>query len=87
VTFGDVVREVAGAAGVSQPDARAVLAAFFPQVVEAVRGKSRVVVPGFGVFSVQHRAARVGRNPKTGTRVDIPPRDVLHFKPSGVVEI
>ena len=41
----------------------------------------RVEIRGFGSFSVHHRPARRGRNPKTGEAVDIPRKYVPHFKP------
>jgi len=41
----------------------------------------RVEIRGFGSFSVHHRPARHGRNPKTGESVEIPPKYVSHFKP------
>ena len=41
----------------------------------------RVEIRGFGSFSVHHRPARRGRNPKTGEPVDIPRKFVPHFKP------
>lgn len=41
----------------------------------------RIEIRGFGSFSVNHRAPRVGRNPRTGASVAIPERRVPHFKP------
>lgn len=41
----------------------------------------RIEVRGFGSFSLHHRTARKGRNPKTGDQVDLPPKYVPHFKP------
>lgn len=41
----------------------------------------RIEIRGFGSFSLNHRPARVGRNPKTGERVDVPQKYVPHFKP------
>jgi integration host factor subunit beta len=41
----------------------------------------RIEVRGFGSFSLHHRAARKGRNPKTGDQVQLPPKHVPHFKP------
>ncbi len=41
----------------------------------------RVEIRGFGSFALHHRPARVGRNPKTGEPVQIPPKRVPHFKP------
>lgn len=41
----------------------------------------RIEVRGFGSFSLHHRTARKGRNPKTGDPVSLPPKFVPHFKP------
>jgi len=41
----------------------------------------RIEVRGFGSFSLHHRPARIGRNPKTGTAVHVPDKFVPHFKP------
>ena len=41
----------------------------------------RIEVRGFGSFSLHHRTARKGRNPKTGDQVNLPPKFVPHFKP------
>ena len=46
-----------------------------------VRGES-VKISSFGTFSVREKAARIGRNPKTGEEVPISPRRVLTFRPS-----
>ena len=40
----------------------------------------RVEIPGFGSFGLNHRPARIGRNPKTGGQVRVPPKYVPHFK-------
>lgn len=41
----------------------------------------RIEIRGFGSFSLHHRPARLGRNPKTGEAVHLPPKAVPHFKP------
>lgn len=41
----------------------------------------RIEIRGFGSFSLHHRTARKGRNPKTGDQVSLPPKFVPHFKP------
>ncbi len=41
----------------------------------------RIEIRGFGGFSILHRDARIGRNPKTGEMVSVPGRRFLHFKP------
>ena len=45
-----------------------------------------LVISSFGTFSVREKAARVGRNPKTGQEVPIPPRRVLSFRPSHLMK-
>jgi integration host factor subunit beta len=51
------------------------------QISNALARDERVEIRGFGSFSLHHRPARVGRNPKTGAPVSIPPKRVPHFKP------
>ena len=41
----------------------------------------RIEIRGFGSFDLNHRPARIGRNPKTGEKVDVPEKRVPHFKP------
>ncbi len=48
---------------------------------ETLSDGGRIEVRGFGSFSLHHRAARKGRNPKTGDQVELPPKHVPHFKP------
>ncbi|HRJ53557.1 MAG TPA: integration host factor subunit beta [Candidatus Thiothrix moscowensis] len=48
---------------------------------ETLAGGGRIEVRGFGSFSLHHRSARNGRNPKTGDQVELPPKHVPHFKP------
>lgn len=47
----------------------------------ALEAGDRIEVRGFGSFSLHHRPPRIGRNPKTGTSVQVPGRRVPHFKP------
>ncbi len=51
------------------------------RIVSELANGGRVEIRGFGSFSVNHRPARRGRNPKTGAAVEIPDKYVPHFKP------
>ena len=51
------------------------------EVSLALARQDRVEIRGFGSFSLHHRPARVGRNPKTGEPVEIASKRVPHFKP------
>ncbi len=50
-------------------------------VTEALARHERIEIRGFGSFSLHYRPARTGRNPKSGTAVQIPAKYVPHFKP------
>lgn len=50
-------------------------------MVNTLANDGRVEVRGFGSFSLHHRQARVGRNPKTGESVTVPAKAIPHFKP------
>lgn len=50
-------------------------------MAETLSEGGRIEVRGFGSFSVRYRAPRVGRNPKTGSRVELDSKYVPHFKP------
>jgi integration host factor subunit beta len=51
-------------------------------IVRSLRRNERVEVRGFGSFSIRQRRARIGRNPKTGARVDVPAKRIPYFRPS-----
>ena len=50
-------------------------------MAERLANGDRIEIRGFGSFSLHYRPGRVGRNPKTGTPVSLPPKYVPHFKP------
>jgi integration host factor subunit beta len=54
---------------------------FFNQIIQRLADGGRVELRGFGAFSTRERAPRKGRNPRTGTSVDVPPKRVPYFKP------
>lgn len=60
----------------------AVVDAVFATVAGAVAKDGNVVVPGFGTFTVRTRAARSGRNPKTGETIAIAESKTVGFKPA-----
>ena len=62
-------------------DVERIVASIFEEVSAALARGDRVELRGFGAFSVKHREARVGRNPRTGAEVSIPPGKAVRFKP------
>lgn len=76
----ELIKKIASKAGVSQKVAGLALAAFLEGVTEALKKKDKVSLVGFGSFSVAHRKARKGINPKTKAALKIPARNVPVFK-------
>jgi nucleoid DNA-binding protein len=58
----------------------------FDAIVETLVETGRIELRNFGVFEVKQRAARKARNPRTGERVDVPPKNVVTFKPGKKME-
>jgi integration host factor subunit beta len=51
-------------------------------VVKSLRTGDKIEIRGFGSFRTRQRQPRVGRNPKTGARVEVPAKRIPYFKPS-----
>ena len=50
------------------------------QMGKTLSSKNRIEIRGFGSFNLNYRPARIGRNPKTGDKVNVPEKHVPHFK-------
>lgn len=57
-----------------------IVSTVFDEISAALERGDRVELRGFGTFSVKHRAARIGRNPRTGATVHVAPKTVPFFK-------
>ena len=76
----ELINAVAASADVSKKDAEAVVTATFNAITEALTQGEKVQLVGFGSFEVKTRAARVGRNPKTGEEIPISEARLPVFK-------
>jgi DNA-binding protein HU-beta len=76
----ELVDAIAQDAGLSKVDAENALNSFVSCVTAALAGGSNVQLIGFGTFSISARAARPGRNPKTGAAIQIEAKKVAKFK-------
>ena len=77
-----LVEAVALDANISKVDARKAVDSIIRMTVQALREEERLTLTGLGTFSVQHKPARMGRNPRTGAPVKIPPRKAVKFRPT-----
>ena len=76
----DLVSTVAGKTGMSKADAGKAVGGVFGAITNSLRSKTEVRLVGFGTFSVTRRAARTGRNPRTGERIQISASNKPKFK-------
>ncbi len=58
-----------------------ILQTFLGEIVRELGAGNRLEFREFGVFQIKTRAARRARNPRTGVRVDVPAKAIVHFKP------
>jgi integration host factor subunit beta len=67
--------------GLTQNDIDAIVTAFFDDITAHLEQGGRVELRGFGAFTTRAREGRMGRNPRTGSAVEVTPKRVTHFKP------
>jgi len=61
-------------------DIERIVSTIFDEITETLKQGNRVELRGFGAFSVKNRPARVGRNPRTGEKVNVAEKRVPYFK-------
>ncbi|MBN1340435.1 MAG: HU family DNA-binding protein [Bacteroidales bacterium] len=77
----ELIDAIAADAKITKADAKRALDAFIGATSKALKKGDRVALVGFGSFAVAKRAARAGRNPKTGKEIKIAAKKVVKFKP------
>ena len=76
----ELIERVAEEGDVSKTEADKLVRIVFDTIVDTLKNGEKVGISGFGVYSVTERAARVGRNPKTGESIEIPPSKSVKFR-------
>jgi len=76
----DLIAAVADDAGLTKADAARVIGSVFETIASNLSRNDEVRVTGFGTFVVSKRAAREGRNPRTGEKIRIPASNQAKFK-------
>ncbi|MBI4483471.1 MAG: integration host factor subunit beta [Acidobacteria bacterium] len=77
----DIVNRVAEKLNTTKVKAELAVESVFDTLKEAMRQGDRIELRGFGVFIVKPRKSGIGRNPRTGQEVGIPPGRTIRFKP------
>lgn len=78
----DLVEKVSQRTGLDKVVVKNIVDSFLINLRQALEQGQRIELRNFGVFQVRRRRAKVGRNPRTGERVEIPERLKITFKPS-----
>ena len=77
----DIVNEVSKIADITKVKAEVAVDAVFDAMRTSMQRGERIELRGFGVFTVKPRKTGIGRNPRTGAEVSIPPGKAVRFKP------
>jgi nucleoid DNA-binding protein len=86
VTKKEIVKEIADEMQLTQLRTKEIVQRTFDAIVDTLVDTGRIELRNFGVFEVRQRAARTARNPRTGERVEVPPKNVVSFKPGKRME-
>ena len=76
MTKADLIEEVSRVVEMTRRDSEVIVDSIFDSIVRSLRINDKIEIRGFGSFRTRQRQARIGRNPKTGARVDVPPTGV-----------
>ena len=86
MTKKEIVKTISDEIGLTQLKTKEIVQKTFDAIVETLVEERRIELRNFGVFEVKKRKARKARNPRTGDRVDVPPKNVVTFKPGKEME-
>ena len=86
MTKKEIVATIAEEIGLTQLKTKEIVQKTFDAIVATLVRDRRIELRNFGVFEVKRRAARKARNPRTGDKVFVPPKNVVTFKPGKEME-
>src|SRR5207247_2330660 len=86
VTKKEIVKQISDRIGLTQLKTKEIVQQTFDAIVDTLLEVGRIELRNFGVFEVKQRKARKARNPRTGDKVDVPPKNVVTFKPGKEME-
>ena len=86
ITKKDIVLKIASETGIKQIDIKRVVQSTLDKITEYLAQGATVELRNFGIFKIKSRRGRLGRNPRTGEEVPVPPKKVVVFKPGLVMK-
>ena len=87
MTKAEIVKKLAAETGMDRASVMSIVDGFMKEVKSSIYNRESVYLRGFGTFEVKHRAAKPGRNIRTGTPMMVPEKDIPAFRPSREVEV
>lgn len=81
MTKAELIDEVARRTELPKKHAETIVNIVFDSIVTSLKEGDKIELRGFGSFRIRQRGARLGRNPKTGDRVQVPAKRIPYFKP------
>ncbi|HMD33145.1 MAG TPA: HU family DNA-binding protein [Candidatus Acidoferrales bacterium] len=82
MTKADLVEEVIRVTELPRKESETIVETIFESIIQTLRENKKIEIRGFGSFRTRERRGRVGRNPKTGEKVEVPAKRIPFFKPS-----
>jgi integration host factor subunit beta len=82
LTKADLIEEVLRITELPRKESETIVETIFDSIIESIQKGEKIEIRGFGSFRTRQRRGRVGRNPKTGEKVEVPPKKIPFFKPS-----
>lgn len=82
VTKADLIEEVLNVTELPRKESETIVETIFDSIIAALQKGEKIEIRGFGSFRTRERRGRMGRNPKTGEKVEVKAKKIPYFKPS-----
>jgi len=82
MTKADLVEDVIKVTRLPRKESEQIVEIVFDSIISALQTGDKIEIRGFGSFRTRERRGRIGRNPKTGEKVEVPAKRIPFFKPS-----
>ena len=82
LTKADLIEEVLRITELPRKESETIVETIFDSIIQSLQQGQKIEIRGFGSFRTRERRGRIGRNPKTGAKVEVPAKRIPFFKPS-----
>ena len=82
LTKADLIEEILRITELPRKESETIVETIFDSIIGSLQKGQKIEIRGFGSFRTRERRGRIGRNPKTGAKVEVPAKKIPFFKPS-----